>query len=76
MVRRGSARAVVTHTGDKTYIGQAAKWVESTEQTGELAKVAMTIASFLIKANIFALMIAFTVMMYRGDSIVGYSNYL
>ena len=75
-VKHGSALAVVTATGDHTFVGSSAKLVRGAHAEGNFQRIVKRIGYFLIQLNVFALFIVVIDAFYRGLSIVQYLRYV
>lgn len=70
VIKRGCARAMVTYTGNKTYLSRASNLASQKRPISKFALVSGTIATFLIRINLLALFIVLTLSIFRGESIV------
>ncbi|RKP12814.1 plasma membrane ATPase [Piptocephalis cylindrospora] len=69
-IRRGRCKAIVISTGDRTFVGKAAKLVSGAETEGHFTKVINSIGRFLVKMSCFSLFIAIFSNYYRGQPFV------
>ncbi|KAI9594293.1 plasma membrane ATPase [Syncephalis fuscata] len=75
-VKHGSALAVVTSTGDHTFVGNSAKLVRGASNDGNFQRIIKKIGYFLIELNVLALFIVLINVFYRGIDIVQYLRYV
>ncbi|RKP27234.1 plasma membrane H+-ATPase, pumps protons out of the cell [Syncephalis pseudoplumigaleata] len=75
-VKHGSALAVVTATGDHTFVGHSAQLVRGSQTEGNFQRIIKRIGYFLIELNVLALFITLINVFYRGIDIVQYLRFV
>jgi len=68
-VKRGTALAIVTSTGEKTFVGRSAKLVAQATTASHFRQILDTIAMFLVLVDFVAVFIIFVQGYYRNQSI-------
>ena len=75
-IKRGSGLLIVTHTGDRTFVGAAAELVNKADNgTGHFTKVLDQIGRILLTLVVITLLVVWIASFYRSDSIVEILEY-
>ncbi|KAI9227427.1 MAG: h(+)-transporting atpase [Piptocephalis tieghemiana] len=75
-IRRGRCKALVLATGDRTFVGKAARLVSGAATEGHFTKVINSIGFALIGITLLAIFIVLIDTLYRGDTVVTWLHHV
>jgi H+-transporting ATPase len=75
IVKQGQNLAIVTHTGEKTFLGRAAHLIAITEESGHFQQVITRIGNFIIVITLTMVIIILVVAVVKGQNFLQQLDY-